>query len=501
MPSSGFQQDPTIYPRRDHPLMHFARAGVLTVLAPILATIPVAVAETPADLKAYCATTYGAGTEAGFDRRDNGPLCTERTSQGLGLLHHKVAPSAVCRAQHGTVRFRKEGPQIFCLADGEAPAADRRIDLAEHCRRTYGQSAIVSRRLTDNQPLCTVKGNGGLSQIHHAIDVGELCAGAPGSVNEKDVLDCSGAGTSAGGATAARKSGSPDPEKVPPVEGGSGQPSAGGEVPVTAIVAVADKPDLRGCGLPPSQEMVFLGYGEELAALGWGVVLPPSFYQQLPNGQTELAPGFSGETMTVGQWVNGYQPTPCPGLTGGFVPDLEEYCRSHNLPGTAQLLHWLPSGRPICHPPDYRPDLATAKTWWINIQAVCQFMYPDQSALRRGRKDDAGNNVFEGRLYPMTKLTGGKLECFYLDVSRDPIERYAIEFVTAEPPHAVLPEVKIGASFRVRLTFDTIPSRREEMITVSNARSGQSIEISAIQTENKMVFLTKKLIISEEIAP
>jgi hypothetical protein len=155
---------------------------------------------------------------------------------------------------------------------------------------------------------------------------------------------------------------------------------AADDVPDTAIFHHADGIDLRGCGLGPGPELEKLGYRFPLAEPRWEV---------------------------------GAATTPCPALTGGFVPDLDDFCRIHNAGAVA---HWLPDGRPICRSPDYVPDAAHAPGYWMVLPAACTLMFPDQSAIRRGQLNAAGELVGTGRLYPVVKMRDRTLECFYLEV-------------------------------------------------------------------------------------
>jgi len=153
-----------------------------------------------------------------------------------------------------------------------------------------------------------------------------------------------------------------------------------GAVPETAVIRLADKPDLRGCGLGPSQELKDLGY-------------------QFPLAQP--------------RWQSGFALTPCSALSGGYVPDLNAYCQSYFGDG---ILHWLPEGRPICRPWDYVPDAADARGYAMVLPNVCAVMYPDQDSIRRGRINEDGELVGSGHLYPIVKLQDRRVECFYLDI-------------------------------------------------------------------------------------
>ncbi|MCP4936679.1 MAG: hypothetical protein GY927_21375 [bacterium] len=386
-------------------------------------------AETPADVTEYCNKVYGSGTISGTDRRDNGPLCTKK--KALSLTHHKVDPADICRSLHKTARYRREGPQIFCLADGETPARKNNVNLADYCRKNYGQSAIVSKRLTDNAPLCTVKGDSGLSQVHHAIDLAQLCgkggAVSPGAV-EGDVLDCARASAKADARTTRQLK-----EKLP---SGTKRPTRKAVVPKTAIVSITDRPDLKGCGTFRYKELLELGYGKELPPK----YDPKAIAQQLMQ-QYSTDAKMNWDALSLQEkdryhyekatrsypwgWASGSVPSPCPGLSGGgFVPDLEEYCRTRYANPDPNYLFWLPNGRPVCHPTDWSSKavspstLDAISTFTVGLYTACIEMYPDQAALRiRVLKEGEPNDKEVGTLYPILKFADRKVECYYLDVS------------------------------------------------------------------------------------
>ena len=60
---------------------------------------PTFAAEKTADLAKYCRKVHGAAAFPSVDRRDNGLMCSLRTSGGRGLLHRKIAAADVCAAQ------------------------------------------------------------------------------------------------------------------------------------------------------------------------------------------------------------------------------------------------------------------------------------------------------------------------------------------------------------------------------------------------------------------
>lgn len=53
-----------------------------------------------ANIDSFCMERYGAETVSGVDRRDNNPLYTQKTDQGLGMLHHRVDAAEICPSRH-----------------------------------------------------------------------------------------------------------------------------------------------------------------------------------------------------------------------------------------------------------------------------------------------------------------------------------------------------------------------------------------------------------------
>lgn len=361
--------------------------GCMSSLAISTLSPPAAAAESPADLAAYCAATFGAGTEGGIDRRDNGPLCTERTNGGLGLLHHKVDPAEICAAQHRTSRYRKEGRGLVCLTGDAPPRGSKSVNLAEYCRRSHGETAIVSRRPADNRPMCTVKGAGGLSQVHHLIDTGELCGGGSGAGSVRgDVLDCGGT-RSAGrpGKDGADGGGAPSPAgeaTAPP--GGPGPNGSGGRTGGPGDVRVYSRAELAGldlsdCGYAPLSTDMQVNIANSRKAM-----------------QDETGRGGFG-------WSLGGIDTPCTALGPGLAVDLDEFCRwSHSTYEQPRSLGFTSSGRPICLGPEDNRDEA----WWsgtgLQLWSACIRAYP------------GGEEPFRtGELSHIVKYSGGALECFY----------------------------------------------------------------------------------------
>ncbi|MEP3279444.1 MAG: hypothetical protein ABJN26_25770 [Stappiaceae bacterium] len=347
-------------------------------------------ADTPADMAAYCVDQFGSGTISGFDRRNNAPLCSERTSNGLGLLHHVVDPAAVCTAQHQTSQFRKEGPKVICLttSTGQSSGSEK-IDLTTYCSNTYGQSAVVSRRLTDNQPLCTVKGSGGLSQTHYLIDVAELCGEGSGSGSlNGDTLECDGLPVANSPSQKAANNGSAQPPKSGQAQtqstGGSQNDSAGGAASPAENVRLYSRAELAELDLSDC------GY----------IQASKNMAENLANAQ-KAAKNENGRGGFG--WEHGGVDTPCRALGQGLTVDLDAFCRFMNPTyETPRALGFTTSGRPMCLGPQDDRDEA----WWsghgMQLTSACSYAYPGGDAPFR-----------EGELWPIIKYVEGSLQCFY----------------------------------------------------------------------------------------
>ena len=116
-------------------------AGLLAAIGLVAAAVPTVAAEKAADLAAYCRTKHGRSAFPSVDRRDDGLMCSRRTSGGLGLLHRKIRAADVCAAQHRTRRFRRQGKGLLCIT-GRGAATAKTIDLTKHCRAKYGPTAF-----------------------------------------------------------------------------------------------------------------------------------------------------------------------------------------------------------------------------------------------------------------------------------------------------------------------------------------------------------------------
>ena len=142
--------------------------------------------ELAADVGSFCRDRYGPTATPGIDRRDGALLCTARVSGGLAMQHYRIRPSRVCLSQHRTSRFRRSGTRIICMVrtasrkngrrdDGRQ--RERAISLATYCRKAYGPDAKLTRRRTDDRPMCSVRTDRGLGLRHHVIDPRRVCGG------------------------------------------------------------------------------------------------------------------------------------------------------------------------------------------------------------------------------------------------------------------------------------------------------------------------------------
>lgn len=295
-------------------------AGLLAAIGLVAAATPTVAAEKAADLAAYCRTKHGRSAFPSVDRRDDGLMCSRRTSGGLGLLHRKIRAADVCAAQHRTRRFRRQGKGLICIT-GRGAATAKTIDLNKHCRAKYGSTAFVTRRRTDDRPMCTIRTDRGLGLRHHLIDLASLCGGgSPRAEGSK--LRCEG--TTAGGGDGVPGK----PGTAPANRGPLPTPHRKGGGKLT-------RADFRGCSIDP--------------ALRERKIVMPGFL---------VKPGTG--------FVYGAVPRPCPRLAGSRTVDFVEYCRKSRKRGVVYL-----DGRiPTCFGPPGRvaarpyPTPAEWKGWW-----------------------------------------------------------------------------------------------------------------------------------------
>ena len=251
------------------------------------------------------------------------PFARNGLTAALACCHHKIDPAAVCSSQHQTGNYRKEGGGLMCLTDDGSQSESKTVDLADYCRRNHGEAAIVSRRLADNRPLCTVKGDGGLSQTHHAIDTAALCGGGGGSV-DGDTLDCNaapGAGQKAA-SDADNQPGKPEKQANQPggePRNGSDGGSAGtaGDVRIYSRSELAEM-DLSDCG--------FIQASEDMQQ---------NMINARKAAKDENGRGGFG-------WEYGGVDTPCTALGTGLVSDLDAFClysKSRLRPAAFAWLH------------------------------------------------------------------------------------------------------------------------------------------------------------------
>ncbi len=406
-----------------------------------MALASAAKAEQAANLNAFCKARYGTQAEGTYSLSDNSPLCSVHTNNGLGLLHHRINAADVCQDQFGTRQFRAVGRQILC-SDANVPAAAKKvIDLKAYCQKTYGPTALLKWRTTDNAPLCTVKGNGGLSQVHHVIDLSALCGNsvAPGAA-AGGRLDC-------GGKPADQKSSTVTPadQRTPTVKPFNKipQPPAA-KVPASAIIPASRGLDLTGCGINPNS--LFAGLGLHIA---------PPVGRRAANGMYE-------------GWENGFVETPCAALKGGWRPDPRIYCPF--IEPYDAVLTVLPGGRPICRPRDYLPP---PETWVTLLPPICSWLYPKRADLVTSVTDANGHVATVGHLYPIIKLKGGVVECFYLDLGRAQKEKLKLMERTDGVLHEVTGNLDFyGGPFFYQVRFNE--PRSETTLTVHVTADTQS---------------------------
>jgi hypothetical protein len=369
----------------------------------VAATAPALAAEKSADLGKYCRNLHGPTAFANVDRRDNGLLCSIRTSGGLGLTHNKIKAADVCAKQQGTRRFRREGQNILCLkSPGDAgKQAGRSIDLAKYCRKTYGVAAFLTRRRTDNKPMCTLRTDGGLGLRHHVIDTNALCGGGSGRVNNEK-LNC-------GSSSADSSSAKADPNGNTKGPTGSDSPST-----KTKKITAAEYERLRNRKFPPLKPEDIIDAGGTGELFGKNVKF--ANLKDCGNGDpktalmpTAMAKGLDGRT-----WHRMGVSLPCLRLTGGKKVDFQAICQATS--STRKDIYARRSGLPICWKSEgnlARQDEELLDGWpglnGLPLSGVCLDAYSDAIGRRLAYKEYS-------KLVMLVKyrLREKKVECFYM---------------------------------------------------------------------------------------
>ena len=466
--------------------------ALTTVLLILLATVGsstyAAAAEKTADLGKYCRKVHGRDAFANIDRRDDGLMCTRRTDGGLGLLHRKIKAADVCAAQYRTQRFRRQGKGLICITGSGGPTqAAKTVDLAKHCRAKYGPKAFVTRRRTDDRPMCTIRTDRGLGLRHHLIDLAGLCGGgAPRAVGNKLKCSQSSAGTTTGGGGPGTTPGGGTGTGTKP-PGGALETSLGKPGPLPRPGRVGGGAltwaDMRGCG----------GFG--------------------PTAK-RLTAQFAKWNPPRGKgWNRGGTQLPCSRLAGGRVVDLAKYCRVRRRwavgksfvpspPPYDTILHWADGKWPVCVKRLYAAD---PKQYW--------------RPLRSGYMDLSEACTWgSGRTYKSSKprfqvafrYTNRRLECFYFKKARyfaiwkarqTDVAPDRIEFVAADPPRKVLTRLHLGLRFFVRLVYKGNPGADTQPVTLRQPKSGARIRLTAKRVKRSNVFETEVVRLTRKVKP
>jgi hypothetical protein len=449
------------------------RAGAMIVVSLAALTVPAAAAEKSADIAAYCRKNHGPTAFPNIDRRDDGLMCTIRTSGGLAQLHRKINAADVCATQHNTRRFRRDGTAVICLtgSGGNARPA-RTVDLAKYCRDRYGITAIVSRRLTDNKPLCTVKTDGGLAQRHHVIDLTAACGGTIGTM-DGDMLKCGGTprADTPKGISRPGPAAKPRPGEIkvagPPPPGGAIDAAGSGRLTGTGITTA----HLAGCG---------------------------SWLRRRKPGEKDFSIRNPKGRGTRGwQWLG--VATPCPWLKNGLVLELQKVCRAHNK----RMLVWHPDGIPVCvndaRAIDHRLTAAMAGLLGtMPMTYLCRTAYYNEIGTAT---PTSRTNTNPDKIVSIVKYIPGRsrLECFFVKYAYLNLER--IEFVSAKPPHKVLKRLKTGMRFKVRLKFLHDPRADTQPVTLRQSNGGAGVKFTARRVGRSNVFETEVVKLTEKPAP
>ena len=359
---------------------------------------PAAAAEKPADLDKYCKSRYGRDYVTNIDRRDDGLMCTKSTSGGLGLLHRKVRAADICQAQHKTRRFRRTGKGLICITGaGGGGRAAKSVDLKKYCKDKYGPQAFVTRRQTDDRPMCTLKTGGGLGQRYHVIDLAGLCGGGAPRVSGT-TLECGGSTVAGGGKGPA----SPGSEKGP-AGGGKGPTPPGSPAPPGSAKGPAGG---NGGGSKATGSATSGGNRAAAALRKVGGRL---------DGCAVIADrrNFSVKDAKGRDWDQGGVEFPCPHLTGGWSTNVQEFCELYwNAPAGSESAGWF-ENVPRC-----------GWIWDGKWQPFRQFQLGRACLLKlKVLTGQSPQNLYEERRCSMAiRWTKKKIDCFL--VKKETIERY-----------------------------------------------------------------------------
>ena len=344
-------------------------AAFAVLLGLVAAAAPARAAEKTADLAKFCKARHGNQAFPNVDRRDNGILCTVRTNRGRGLRHYKISAADICTDLYKTARFRRAGKRLICITTGGKKTAKRTaktIDLKKFCKSNYGPKAFVTRRRTDNRPMCTVRTSGGLGLRYHVIDLAGLCGGGSPRASG-NTLRCGqatvGGGSGGGGKALGARGGDGSGSKRASGRGGrGGAPVGGGRGTFSRDF------DIRKCPTLNNNEKYTRRRG--------------------PNGRT---------------FAQGDVESPCPGLTGGIRIDLVEECK--RLWGQKRdpdrILLFTRNGTPFCGFRNWSPG--------NKLDASTEFMF-------LGTCDRAHPGALKSKLVIVFRYRyhSRYVECFYV---------------------------------------------------------------------------------------
>lgn len=523
--------------------------------------------ERKADRTAYCEEMHGAGALATVDRRDNGLMCSKRTDNGLRLEHHKVQAAAICQAQFGTGKFRRVGEQLICITEtsregagtggqgatggnggtgGAVPAPAHTVDLAEYCKQAHGEGTRLTRRRTDNAPMCTVTTDGGLGLRHHVIDLATLCPSGSGPPRlDGDRAICDGQGGTPGGGSAGGTGGSGGAAGSgggSASAGGTGLgppgPGAGGRVVegefIPAATRILPNADVRTCGWGIASMPHTLGVATRAIRFGktpkpctgfeGGVRIEPGsicafWHDDTRRWVTEKEDQSFRQSVVPEQTANGLacQHTRLWKNSGDRRTEpvqvfLDEKCRSlwwrQRNPRScasygARRSPDCPAERPGPSGIPFGATVLPKFVWrYADRQLTCFYLTPSQVAQVTGAPPPSSASTPPPPSGSTAQPPPSETASRPPPAGSNQAGRPSIEFISAGGGGRVLPTVRAGMRFRVRVTYQAgqDPGGRATRVTLTQPPGTRRIEVTAWREGSRPVFITDILRLGPGVA-
>ncbi len=169
-------------------------AGFVTIAAPGLSS-PAQAASQP-NYSRYCSTVH-PGSFVNRMRATGAYVCTTRTHNGLGMLHHRINLARACQLTTGNTRYRNHGQGFIQCQDravvrrpaprpqprpASVPTGQGQPNYARYCN-TVHRGSFVNRMRTTGAYVCTMRSHNGLGLTHYRINLARACQLTNGSTS------------------------------------------------------------------------------------------------------------------------------------------------------------------------------------------------------------------------------------------------------------------------------------------------------------------------------